>query len=78
MTSNTNTSRQRRLWASVGVLTALTAIASAVVGISGPGAQATAGAVTPPPTPVSVAAVNESEVGAARGSAGAGLVHVLI
>ena len=62
MTSNTNTSRQRRLWASVGVLTALTAIASAVVGISGPGAQATAGAVSPPPTPVSVAAVNESEV----------------
>jgi multidrug efflux system membrane fusion protein len=62
MTPNTNASRQRRIWASVGVLTALTAIASAVVGISGPGAQATASAAAPPAMPVSVAAVNESDV----------------
>jgi multidrug efflux system membrane fusion protein len=62
MTRNTHQTRQRRLWASVGVLTALTAIASAVVGISGPTAQATANAVAPPATPVSVAAVNESDV----------------
>jgi membrane fusion protein, multidrug efflux system len=64
MTSNTHKSRQRRLWASVGVLTALTAIASAVVGISGPGAQANGNADAPQATPVSVAAVNESEVSA--------------
>ena len=64
MTSNTNQSRQRRLWTSVGILTALAAIASAVVGISGPQAQATASAGAPPAMPVSVAAVAESDVNA--------------
>lgn len=63
MTNDTpHYSRQRRVWASVGVLTVLTAIASAVVGISGPKAQAGANADAPPATPVSVAAVSESEV----------------
>jgi multidrug efflux system membrane fusion protein len=60
--NNTRTSRQRRLWLSVGVLTALTAVASAVVGIAGAGAQATANPAAPAATPVSVAAVSESEV----------------
>jgi membrane fusion protein, multidrug efflux system len=65
MTSNTsNKSRQRRLWASVGALTALTAIASAIVGISGPAAQANGNAGAPQATPVSVAAVSESEINA--------------
>ena len=60
--NNTRSSRQRRLWTSVGVLTALTAIASAVVGITGTSAQATGNAAAPAATPVSVAAVSESEV----------------
>jgi multidrug efflux system membrane fusion protein len=64
MTSNLKKSRQRRLWASVGALTALTAIASALVGITGPGAQATSDAAAPPATPVSVAGVSESEISA--------------
>jgi membrane fusion protein, multidrug efflux system len=62
MTNNIKNSRQRRLWASVGVLTALAAIVSALVGVTGPQAQATANASAPPATPVSVAAVSESEI----------------
>ncbi|MDB5874848.1 MAG: efflux transporter, family, subunit [Ramlibacter sp.] len=61
-TNNIKTTRDRRLWASVGILTALTAIASALFGIGGPTARATANASAPPATPVSVAAVSESEV----------------
>jgi membrane fusion protein, multidrug efflux system len=61
MTNNIKNTRQRRVWTSVGVLTALTAIASALVGISGPSAQATA-SNAPQATPVSVASVSESEV----------------
>ena len=61
-TNNSNPSRDRRLWASVGILTALTAIASALFGIGGTKAQATANTGPPPATPVSVAAVSESEV----------------
>jgi ABC-type sugar transport system ATPase subunit len=49
------------VWTSVGVLTALTAIASALVGINGPSAQATASSA-PQATPVSVASVSESDV----------------
>ena len=62
MTANIKNSRQRRVWTSVGLLTILTAVASAVVGISGPKAQATANAGAPPAMPVSVAAVSESDV----------------
>ena len=62
MTSNTKNSRQRRLWAYVGALTALAAVVCALVGIAGPRAQATASDSAPPATPVSVAAVAESEV----------------
>jgi membrane fusion protein, multidrug efflux system len=61
MTNNLKNTNQRRVWTSVGVLTALTAIASALVGINGPSAQATANNA-PPATPVSVASVSESEV----------------
>jgi len=62
MTNNIRNRRQRRLWASVGVLTVLTAIGSALVGVTGGAAQATANASAPPATPVSVAAVSESEI----------------
>jgi membrane fusion protein, multidrug efflux system len=62
MTNDIKKSRDRRLWTSIGVLTALTAIASALFGLSGPAAQATANASAPAATPVSVAAVAESEV----------------
>lgn len=62
MNTNIKNTRQRRLWTSVGVLTALTAIASALVGLTGPTAQATANGSAPQATPVSVAAVSESEV----------------
>jgi multidrug efflux system membrane fusion protein len=62
MTNNTNkTTSDRRLWASVGIGTVLTAIASALFALSGPKVQASAGG-PPPATPVSVAAVSESEV----------------
>jgi multidrug efflux system membrane fusion protein len=54
-------SRDRRLWASVGVLTTVAAIASAVVGFAGSKAQATANQA-PPAVPVSVAAVRETDV----------------
>jgi multidrug efflux system membrane fusion protein len=52
---------RHRLWASVGVLTTIGAIASAVVALTGPTAQATANQA-PPAVPVSVAAVRESDV----------------
>ncbi|MES3002086.1 MAG: efflux RND transporter periplasmic adaptor subunit [Pseudomonadota bacterium] len=61
MTNNLKNTNHRRVWTSVGVLTALTAIASALVGINGPSAQATA-STAPQATPVSVASVSESEV----------------
>lgn len=51
----------RRLWASVGVLTTVGAIASAVVALTGHRAQATANQA-PPAVPVSVAAVREADV----------------
>jgi multidrug efflux system membrane fusion protein len=53
--------RDRRLWASVGVLTTVGAIAAAVAALTGPKAQATANQA-PPAVPVSVAAVRESDV----------------
>ena len=59
---NTNFSRDRRLWTAIGSLTAVAAIASALFGLAGPKAQATANASAPQATPVSVAAVSESEV----------------
>lgn len=58
---NRKSSRSRRLWTSVGVLTTVTAIASAVAGLAGPKAQATA-SQAPPAVPVSVAAVRETDV----------------
>jgi multidrug efflux system membrane fusion protein len=61
MITNKHFSRDRRLWASVGVLTALAAIVSALVGVAGPKANAN-GNGAPQATPVSVAAVSESEV----------------
>ncbi|MBG9389858.1 efflux RND transporter periplasmic adaptor subunit [Caenimonas aquaedulcis] len=60
--NKTHSPRQRRLWASVGALTAFTAIASAVVGLGGPKAQATANEAAAQAVPVSVAAVAEREV----------------
>lgn len=51
----------RRLWAPVGVLAVLGAVASAVLGLAGPKAQATANSA-PPAVPVSVAAVRETDV----------------
>jgi membrane fusion protein, multidrug efflux system len=67
MTNNENikqsqTSRDRRLWTSIGVLTTVAAIVSAIFGIGGPRAQASANPATPQAVPVSVAAVSESEV----------------
>ena len=59
--SNNKNSRDRRLWASVGVLTAGGAFAAAAIGLSGTKAQATANDA-PPAVPVSVAAVNEADV----------------
>jgi multidrug efflux system membrane fusion protein len=62
MSSNNNNTRQKRLWAMAGIVTALGAIGSAVIGITGPAAQATASSAAPVATPVSVAVVSESEV----------------
>ena len=59
--NNNNIQSRRRLWTSVGVLTATTAVASALFSIGSPKAQASANAATQA-TPVSVAAVSESEV----------------
>jgi membrane fusion protein, multidrug efflux system len=59
--SNNKFSRQHRLWAAVGSLTALVAVASAVFGITSTKAQGGPGDA-PPATPVSVATVAESEV----------------
>jgi len=53
--------KNRTIWTSVGVLTTIGAIASAVVALTGPGAHATANQA-PPAMPVSVAAVKESDV----------------
>ena len=61
MSNNTNT-KQRRLWATVGLVTTLAAIGSAVIGTTGPAAQATANTAAPAATPVSVATVSETEV----------------
>ena len=61
MTTNNKLTRDRRLWASVGVFTAIAAVASALVGVAGPKANANANGA-PQATPVSVAAVAESEV----------------
>jgi multidrug efflux system membrane fusion protein len=55
-----NLPRNRRLWVA-GVLTAVGAIASAVIAVTGPKAQASA-SQAPPAVPVSVAAVNEKDV----------------
>jgi multidrug efflux system membrane fusion protein len=52
---------KKRLWTSVGIVTTIGAIASAVVGFTGPKAQATANQ-QPQAMPVSVAAVKESDV----------------
>ena len=54
--------RDRRLWTSIGVLTTVAAIVSAIFGIGGPRAQASANPSAPQAVPVSVAAVSESEV----------------
>ena len=62
MTNNIKFSRDRRLWTAIGSLTALAAVVSALLGLGGPKAQATASASAPQATPVSVAAVSESEV----------------
>jgi multidrug efflux system membrane fusion protein len=51
-----------RLWASVGVAAAVTAIASAVVALGGPKAQATAPDAAMQAVPVSVATVAQSDV----------------
>ena len=58
----TKSSRDRRLWAAIGSLTALAAVAAALFGLGGPKAQASANAAAVQATPVSVAAVSESEV----------------
>jgi membrane fusion protein, multidrug efflux system len=52
--------RNRRLWTSVGIVTTIGAIASAVAVLAGPKAQATAN--QQPAMPVSVATVKESDV----------------
>jgi multidrug efflux system membrane fusion protein len=62
MTNNIKFSRDRRLWTAIGSLTALAAVVSALLGLGGQKAQATANAGAPQATPVSVAAVSESEV----------------
>jgi len=63
MTNNSSkSSRDRRLWAAVGSLTALAAVVAALLGLGGPKAQASANATAVQATPVSVAAVSESEV----------------
>jgi multidrug efflux system membrane fusion protein len=62
MTDNIKFSRDRRLWTAIGSLTALAAVVSALLGLGGQKAQATANAGAPQATPVSVAAVSESEV----------------
>jgi membrane fusion protein, multidrug efflux system len=56
-------SRDRKIWTAVGSLTAVAAVASALFGIGGHKANATANSA-PPAVPVSVAAVAESEVAA--------------
>jgi membrane fusion protein, multidrug efflux system len=59
----TKSSRDRLFWAAVGSLTALAAVVSALLfALSGPKAQASANAAAAQATPVSVAAVSESEV----------------
>jgi multidrug efflux system membrane fusion protein len=58
---NDKRQNSRKLWTSVGVLTTIGAIGSAVALLTGPKAQATANQA-PPAMPVSVAAVKESEV----------------
>src|SRR6478736_6092657 len=60
--ATTQSSRDRRLWTAVGSLTALAAVASALLVFGGPKAQANANAAPAQATPVSVAAVSESEV----------------
>jgi multidrug efflux system membrane fusion protein len=61
MNTHNKLTRDRRVWASVGVFTALAAVISALVGVTGPKANANANGA-PQATPVSVAAVSESEV----------------
>ncbi|HSV48247.1 MAG TPA: biotin/lipoyl-binding protein, partial [Ramlibacter sp.] len=53
--------KKTRLWTAAGAVAAVTAIASAVIGLSGGKAQATANGA-PPPMPVSVATVAETEI----------------
>jgi multidrug efflux system membrane fusion protein len=55
-------SRDRRVWTSIGVLTTVAAIVSAIFGSGGPRAQASANPGAPQAMPVSVAAVSESDV----------------
>jgi multidrug efflux system membrane fusion protein len=62
MTDSNKLSRDRRLWTAIGSLTALAAVVSALFGLGGPKAQASANPAAPQATPVSVAAVAESEV----------------
>ncbi len=62
MNNDIQFSSGRRRWAAIGSLTALAAIAAAVISLSGPNAEASAPATAPPATPVSVATVGESEV----------------
>jgi membrane fusion protein, multidrug efflux system len=61
MTTHKHLSRDRRLWASVGAFTAVAAVVSALVGVAGPKANAN-GNGAPQATPVSVAAVSETDV----------------
>jgi membrane fusion protein, multidrug efflux system len=60
-TMSTEDKNKKRLWTSVGIVTTIGAIASAVVALAGPKAQATANQ-QPPAMPVSVATVKESDV----------------
>ncbi|HZY19051.1 MAG TPA: efflux RND transporter periplasmic adaptor subunit [Ramlibacter sp.] len=62
MTTDRQHVRHRKLWTAVGSLTALAAVASALFATAGSKAGSPADAGVPPPTPVSVAAVAESEV----------------
>ena len=61
MTTNDNTVRNRKLWTAVGSLTAVAAVTSALFATAGNKAGATDTAA-PPPAPVSVAAVTETEI----------------
>ncbi|MFL6694526.1 MAG: efflux RND transporter periplasmic adaptor subunit [Ramlibacter sp.] len=60
--NNNNPVRHRKLWAAVGSVTAIAAVVSAMFATGGSKASNAADAGAPPPTPVSVAAVAESEV----------------